>query len=95
MIMKMLDISTAHITPQTMKRLEEEDDELDLVIYPTPYGAFVHIPVDDLDIIDALPEDLKRVVFYAMGLECDWIKFDGAAEIILELRNYEDKWQHA
>lgn len=76
MIRRMLDISTAHVTEETMKRCNAKDKWI--VAYETTYGAFVWVP-DDLSApgnLEGYPEDLVIVLKFAHRLNCAWVQFD-------------------
>lgn len=84
---KMLDVSTAHLSPQTRQRLETFDVE-GVLFYPKgPWGWFVNVPAreDGLVVGEEVPTDLKACIQFAQTLEKEWIMFDCDGTIIQDL----------
>lgn len=105
-IQSMLCLSTVHIKPETMIRLQEGDFEW-LVSYrkehpsdsDTVYGAFVlagdiSLEEGNPEIAD-IPEDLLQVLNYADAFHCAWIMFDVDEDEIGELPTYRSEWDAA
>jgi hypothetical protein len=89
-IFRVMDLSTAHVTKKTMDALAE--GSADLTSYGYPEGAFVHLPTDDLEEEleeRGLPEDLRKVVKFAMDHDCQWVKLDADGEVCGDLPTYE------
>ena len=90
---KMLDVSTAHLSPQTRQRLETFDVE-GVLFYPKgPWGWFVNVPTleDGLVVGDEVPTDLKVCIQFAQSLEKEWIMFDCDGSIVQELPTFDDE----
>lgn len=88
---KMLDVSTAHLSPQTRQRLETFDVE-GVLFYPKgPWGWFVNVPTldDGLVIGDEVPTDLKTCILFAQTLEKEWLMFDCDGSIVQELPRFD------
>lgn len=100
-IRKMLDLSTAHLTP-------EMRDELPLYgrddgapswggaagVYPTEHGALVWVPDDPEESAnnadEALPLELIVLQKYARRHGCDFILFDSDGPVDAALDTFED-----
>jgi hypothetical protein len=83
-IERILDLSTAHVTPETLIHNKVHlylvaDYELGAIYYVPPFA----------DIDDDLPEDLKLVMKYASINDCLLIRFDADAPFIEALPRYE------
>ena len=88
---KMLDVSTAHLSPETRQRLETSDIE-GVLFYPKgPWGWFINVPSreDGLTVGDEVPADLKNCIEFAQTLEKEWIMFDCDGSIVQELPKFE------
>ena len=83
-ILKMLDISTAHISKETNYKLEKDDMDGAIYVVPHYYGWFVF--VDDEE--PGTPEDLKAIFKFAKSKNCSWIKLDCDAVEYKELPTY-------
>lgn len=92
----MLELSTAHVRPETMARLENDDFEW-LPVYKKSFGeevfgAFAMITdLDDEEAAD-IPDDLMKVIRYAIRKGCDWVMFDRDYDEIAELPTYREDW---
>lgn len=96
LIHRMLDISTAHLSPESLRFLdsvkEGSNPECSLILFDkSGYGYF--IPIIDEDEIDSsvLPEDLRNVIKFAKSNRCSWIMLDGDGTM------YEERlpiWDH-
>lgn len=87
---KMLDASTAHLSPQTRQRLEHFDLE-GVLFYPKgPWGWFVNVPTreDGLVVGEEVPADLKACIEFAQTLEKEWIMFDCDGNVMQDLPTY-------
>lgn len=93
---KMLDVSTAHLSPKTRQRLETFDVN-GVLFYPKgPWGWFVSVPTlaDALIVGDEVPSDLKTCIEFAQTLEKEWIMFDCDGSIVQELPTFDDDEVH-
>lgn len=94
-IVKTLQLSTAHISRETAKWIErclEEFDVPDLIIYEKQtYGWFILVPnpVDSPERLSDVPDDLRRVIEYAIKHECYWVVLDCDADCTSELPEFE------
>ncbi|MFC6282181.1 MULTISPECIES: DUF5983 family protein [Polaromonas] len=89
----MLDVSTAHLSPETRQRLETFDVE-GVLYYPKgPWGWFVNVPdrEDGLVVGDEVPKDLKACIQFAQTLEKEWIMFDCDGTIMEDLPKFDDE----
>ena len=77
---RMITISTAHISKETRRMLDNSLIE-DLTYYAKDgFGWFIHIPpMDRLDDSD-IPDDLAACLRYALVLGCVWLGFDRDAQ---------------
>lgn len=83
MIYKVLDISTAHISKETGRLLDE--CELDGGYYNIDTYGWL-IACEDWD---TLPDDLLECIRYAQRHDCAYIRLDVDAEIISGLPTYD------
>ena len=72
---KYLDCSTVHISPKTMRELEQDKVEYASAYYLFPEGAWLYA-CDDDGLYPDQPEDLVILYKYALSLGCSWIKLD-------------------
>lgn len=84
-----LDLSSSHVSEETMRQLETASDVrlfAGVTVAPYEYGAFVSVPADLSD-IDAMefPDDLKRVLQHARGQGCDIVRLDRDAGVLPDL----------
>lgn len=98
-ITKMLTISTAHITKETAKFIDNvcKDNNLsNLIVYDETahyngcteqYGWFIYCNADLSDL--NVPKDLLKVMCFARDNDCDWLCLDRDAEIVDSLDKYE------
>lgn len=90
---KMLDVSTAHLSPETRKLLETFDVS-GVLFYPKgPWGWFVNVPArdDDLVVGNEVPADLKNCMEFAQAQQKDWIMFDCDGTVMPELPCFGDE----
>ena len=100
---KMIALSTAHISKETCKMMEDpisnESLYCSVSIYPKDQGdAFgcvgffvpiVRFKYEDPDCYEgSIPEDLAACIKYAISYDADWLMFDRDAEIVPELPEY-------
>ena len=90
-IYKYLDISTAHIKPETDEflRRQAKNEYGNLIVYPKECGYFICVPYDLDEIEMNIPSDLASCLGLAMENDCYWLVLDGGAEVIDELETYE------
>lgn len=87
-----LDLSTAHLSPLTRKRMSNLD-EIGTIYYPKgDYGWFVYVhdPSDFPDLNEELPADLRACLEYARANGMQWLMFDCDASEVDGLRTYQD-----
>ena len=93
-IIKMLELSTAHVTKQTAEQLDElcsNRNYDDVIVYGKgEYGWIVYgYPSADYDPPENTPADLQDVITLARERGCYWIMFDRDADKIEDLKTYE------
>ena len=98
-ISKILTISTAHITEETAKFIDNvcEDNNLsNLVVYnksakyiggTAQYGWFIYcnVALPDLNV----PKDLLKIMCFTRDNNCDWLCLDRDGEVVDGLDEYE------
>jgi hypothetical protein len=92
-VRKFLELSTAHLSPAARKLLEAEGGDVNLSVSPHGgsrglYGWWLWAGSDRSD-MEGVPEELIRVMDYALAQECEWICFDCDAEAITDLPTWE------
>lgn len=85
MIYKTLCLSTAHISKETARQLD--DDDLDIFIVGK--NEYSYTLYSEFDPEDDLPDDLRRVLEYAGSHDCRFVYLDSDEDIIPELPTYE------
>lgn len=82
-IRKMLDLSTAHLSVDCVRFLENRDGGGLETVYPFTYGWIVHVPDSDtlLKQKAAIPHPLFCIVEHALIADCDFIMFDADGEV--------------
>jgi hypothetical protein len=92
-VTKMLTLSTAHITEQTARALDNEpdSDKLNLCVYPkSEFGWYIAI-TDNIDEIindKGMPEDLADAIRLTKDLDCKTLCFDCDCEPLSYLKTY-------
>ena len=96
-VRRILDISTAHLTPKTRLKLDGEDSwEMDI---PIPvvhhdkgeYGWIVYVPSEPgNEELPGFPPDLRNAMVLARHYSCDWVMFDRDGVVVDALYDYED-----
>lgn len=91
-ISRMLTLSTAHITEETVMGLEEAvnntDSDIDLCVYQKEeYGFFIHIS-DDWQEGHKIPSDLRDCIELADNHNCKWLCLDRDGEVTEKLHVY-------
>ena len=88
----MLDLSTAHLKPETRTLLTQDLVDGALIYPKGPWGCFVHVPTDDdgLTIGDELPADLKACIQYAQRHQQNWLMLDNDGTVASDLAVYGD-----
>lgn len=85
-ITKLLDVSTAAITPETDKwltaELVEPSEDCYLILYPHDRGYFIHVrpKEDDEDFDDwrpGTPYELVKLIEWAQDNGCGWVLLHG------------------
>lgn len=90
-LMKCLELSTSHLSAETEKKIREEPvkNELMLTVYnKAGFGYYIYFDKKDTW-TSRLPEDLQRVINYAIENGADFICFDEDGEEIEELPLYD------
>ncbi|MCY8228829.1 hypothetical protein MOC30_14660 [Bacillus spizizenii] len=78
---KMMELSTSNLKEETRNWLDEQANKrnIDLITYPKEnYGYF--IPLFDEMELDSIPNDLRKIIDYAISNNFEWIMFDCDAE---------------
>jgi len=86
-ILKMLDLSTAHVSKETAQMLD--DDRLSDFVVPYQkgdFGWFIWVPPVEHE---GVPADLRAVLAYARTQQCDWVMLDCDAETIDNLPSFD------
>lgn len=91
MIIKVLEASTANVTPDTMSQIE--DGRIGVTTMAGPYGAFVAV-LDDATLERKLVQETDLYPLFDKAREqgCGWVYLDRDAEPIADLPLYEDEW---
>ena len=93
----MLTLSTAHVTKETMKLIDEEVKNnrfLSLSVYAKEdFGWFIYLDKEaftkfNRDCMD-MPDDLKMLIDFAFDHGCDMLCLDGNGEELPYLRTYD------
>jgi hypothetical protein len=90
MVLKMLDLSAAHVTQQTMDWILSE--AFDGCSYQLlEYGALVLVDAEKrrLEEIGLEAPDLAACFEYAASLGCTWLKLDRDGEPLSQLKTYD------
>ena len=93
-ITKMITLSTAHITENTAKKLDSDPTTncLGLCVYKkSEYGWYITIDSNSIlkAEIQAIPQDLARLILFARDLDCETLCLDCDAEEIPYFEVYE------
>lgn len=86
-ISRTLVISTAHISPQTARLMD--DDDIHAGFYSAGESGYNILTVDWEDYSGMMPDDLKACVKFAAEHGCDWLCLDGDARTVPGLPVYE------
>lgn len=93
-ILRMLDLSTAHITPATDELLRAEARGEDALSFPVYGKGDVGYYIYALDTeLDDAPADLLQVLRYAQEQDCSLVCLDSGAEILDALPDYTEEWE--
>lgn len=85
-ILDMLELSTAHISENTARLLENNECK-DLILSAwMEYGWIIYT---NSTLTTDVPEDLARVLRYAHGLGISYVKIDRDGEVLESLPTYE------
>ena len=84
-ILRMLNLSTSHITTDTTEWLGRKQECF--VVYPkAEYGWFIFTGgINE----KAVPRDLKEIIEFAKMNDCDWVCIDRDGETVIELPIYD------
>lgn len=80
-ISKMLTISTAHISQETVKFINNNN----IASFSGEYAWIIYTK----DNTEILPNDLKEAVRIANNKKCDWLRLDCDGEILNNLKQFE------
>ena len=92
-ITKVLTISTAHITEETDKKLQDDSEVNNMCISvydKAEYGYWIYInPFDMLVYKSNIPEDLRMCMELAQKNDCQWLCLDCDGEEVPGLPTYD------
>ena len=92
-ITKVLTISTAHITEETDRKLQDESEVNNMCISvydKAEYGYWIYVdPFDGLMCHKNIPEDLLNCIKLARRNDCQWLCLDCDGEVVSELPTYD------
>ena len=92
-ITKVLTISTAHITEETDRKLQDESEVNNMCISvydKSDYGYWIYIdPYDRLMCNENIPADLLNCIKLARRNDCQWLCLDCDGEVVPELPTYD------
>lgn len=90
-ILKVLELSTAHVSPDTATLLDR-GAPVGTTYYELVCGAgwLLLVPESDeaLD-NESLTKDIASIITYARGHGCRWVLFDGDADKVADLPTWE------
>jgi hypothetical protein len=90
-ISKMLTVSTEHITEDTTNFIDDESVDTEtnqLIVYKEDeYGWFIYTGFD-IEEVKSIPEDLKKLIKFAKGNDCDWLRIDRDGRLVNGLPTY-------
>lgn len=88
-IYKMLDLSTAHLNPESVEALERhvEPDSPITVIGESEYGWIVY--VSEPDLVKEMPAVLAAILEDARRHGCDYVRFDRDGPVEDDLPTFE------
>lgn len=90
-VRKFLDISTAHLKPQTMELINQYLMSDNTLI--GHYGAMVHVPSEpDRNPNHAACPEILPILEMARTMDCDYVFFDADADIIEGLPDFSEEW---
>lgn len=89
-ITNLLTISTAHITESTAAFLDNKDRE-ELVVYEKgEFGWFIALTTYYLeDELKQIPDDLAKIIYFALGANCQWLCLDQDGDVINGLPTFD------
>lgn len=92
-IAKMVTISTAHITAETVKLMDNTASILhrELIIFNTGFGWIIYCNTLNYGAINEslVPDDLLACMKFACKNACEWLRLDSDAEMVDELPTYD------
>ena len=91
---QLLELSSAHVSPDTFLWLEEQEDDPDapLVVYALKYGWLLNTDCDDSE-DDAIPDDLLACIRLAKSESCSWLILGSDADKDGLLPTYREAWE--
>ncbi|RRJ54693.1 hypothetical protein EHV15_34410 [Paenibacillus oralis] len=90
-IHSMLEVSTAHLSKETLKWLGEHADSIEpsgfIVYAKSEYGYFIPIIDSDDSLSEdrSIPDDLRKVIEFAESQQCTWIMIERDGFVIDQL----------
>ena len=89
-VFKVLDISTVHIKPETLKSKVEKNNYLNCM--DSDYGSLIWVP--EIGDCYNIPweQDLEDCLNMARKMDCSYILFDCDSYICDELPTYKKEW---
>ena len=89
-IVKLLVVSTAHLSEETVKAIEDITSDKNVLWDPsfTRDQGWVFC-VDMAGKYEKAPADLQDMIAFAHGQGCDWLMFDCDANVVDELKTYD------
>lgn len=88
-IYQYLDLSTSHISKETMDLLTTGTKYLGITIATYEYGAFISVPDFTEHFPADLPEDLKSILMHANDLGCFVVRLDSDGNLANGLLVYD------
>lgn len=99
-ICSMMNLSTAHLKPDTLNSLEQRS--YPIVSYAKPvlhdpsdsYGVFVCASAVDMEdeVMSVIPSELKNILAYAVEHDISWAMFDADAPVCEAFETFFDDW---
>jgi len=86
-ILKLLDLSTAHIRQETDVYLREQllmESFADLIVYEKGAGYFVWVPklIPEFEVPTSVPDELKDLLRMAAEKDCSWLVLEADGPIL-------------
>jgi uncharacterized protein with WD repeat len=86
---KVLEVSTRHITPEDGKLIElDSEANLNYIIYSYPEGAFVFSGCEQFEYFKGFSKEFNDIMEFARQNGYDFVRFDAEAEVYEELSKF-------